>query len=236
MLEDMKIFHKTYEMVKWLHTLLNKFPKSEKWTLGQKIENTGLNVMEGVIQSNNEFDKTKALQYTIVELDKLRIYFRLAKDFQFISTQQYEYASKLVNEIGRMLGGWYKKFAVRGGVKLTRFLIKMVLSSRDWAGLRYDCGRAVIRGGNWDNGANAGPFYANLNNEPSNVNPNIGFRCCSTLQVRSFISAKILDSTRRVHQFNPKFLPNMEELNIKPMGERLVAVSNPAFPFYGDMK
>ncbi|PIX51035.1 MAG: hypothetical protein COZ52_01030 [Candidatus Aenigmarchaeota archaeon CG_4_8_14_3_um_filter_37_24] len=115
MLEDMKIFHKTYEMVKWLHTLLNKFPKSEKWTLGQKIENTGLNVMEGVIQSNNEFDKTKALQYTIVELDKLRIYFRLAKDFQFISTQQYEYASKLVNEIGRMLGGWYKKFAVGGG-------------------------------------------------------------------------------------------------------------------------
>jgi len=39
--------------------------------------------------------------------------------------------------------------------------------------------RAVKRGGNWNNGANAGPFSANLNNAPTNTNSNIGFRCCS---------------------------------------------------------
>jgi len=33
----------------------------------------------------------------------------LSKDLQFISFSQYEYGSKLINEIGRMLGGWYKK-------------------------------------------------------------------------------------------------------------------------------
>lgn len=38
--------------------------------------------------------------------------------------------------------------------------------------------RAVKRGGNWNNGANAGPFSANLNNAPTNTNYNIGFRCC----------------------------------------------------------
>jgi len=41
---------------------------------------------------------------------------------------------------------------------------------------------AVIRGGNWDNTGNAGPFCANLNNAPSNVNNNIGFRCCNSSQ------------------------------------------------------
>jgi hypothetical protein len=35
----------------------------------------------------------------------------------------------------------------------------------------------VIRGGNWDNGANAGVFAFNANNGPSNWNNNIGFRC-----------------------------------------------------------
>lgn len=35
----------------------------------------------------------------------------------------------------------------------------------------------VQRGGNWNNGANAGPFSANLNNAPSDLNNNIGFRC-----------------------------------------------------------
>jgi hypothetical protein len=33
-----------------------------------------------------------------------------------------------------------------------------------------------IRGGNWNNGANAGVFNLNLNNPRSNVNTNIGRR------------------------------------------------------------
>lgn len=110
MIEDMKIFHKTYEFIKWLHTLLNKFPKSEKYTMAQKIENTALNFLESIIQSNNDFDKNLSLQKAIIELDKLRIFFRLSKDLQFISFDQYEYGSNFINEIGRMLGGWYKKY------------------------------------------------------------------------------------------------------------------------------
>jgi len=111
-LEDLKLFHKTYEFIKWLHVLLNKFPKSEKYTLAQRIENTALNVLGGIIESNNEFDKTKSLQKTIVELDKLRVFYRLAKDLGFMSFAQYEHGSKLVDEMGRMLGGWYKKSMV----------------------------------------------------------------------------------------------------------------------------
>jgi len=41
-------------------------------------------------------------------------------------------------------------------------------------------GRAVYRGGNWNNGSNAGLFYINLNNAPGDSNNNIGFRCCSS--------------------------------------------------------
>jgi hypothetical protein len=36
---------------------------------------------------------------------------------------------------------------------------------------------AVQRGGNWNNGRDAGVFSVNLNNAPSNSNGNIGFRC-----------------------------------------------------------
>ncbi len=110
MLEDMKIFHKTYEFIKWLHFLLIKFPKSEKYTMAQKVENISLNVLEGIIQSNNEFDKISSLKSTIIELDKLRVFFRMSKDLQFISFSQYECGVKQIDEIGRMLGGLLKKF------------------------------------------------------------------------------------------------------------------------------
>ena len=36
---------------------------------------------------------------------------------------------------------------------------------------------ALLRGGNFNNGTNAGPLTVNGNNEPSNANNNIGFRC-----------------------------------------------------------
>jgi hypothetical protein len=34
--------------------------------------------------------------------------------------------------------------------------------------------RAVRVGGNWNNGSNAGPWYRNANNAPSNANANYG--------------------------------------------------------------
>lgn len=36
--------------------------------------------------------------------------------------------------------------------------------------------RCLIRGGNWNNGANAGVFNSNLNNARSNSNVNVGGR------------------------------------------------------------
>lgn len=42
-------------------------------------------------------------------------------------------------------------------------------------------GRCVYRGGNWNNGTNAGVFYLNGNNPRSNVNTNIGFRSALAL-------------------------------------------------------
>lgn len=38
-------------------------------------------------------------------------------------------------------------------------------------------GGAALRGGNWNNGTNAGAFTLNLNNSSGNSNTNIGFRC-----------------------------------------------------------
>lgn len=41
----------------------------------------------------------------------------------------------------------------------------------------------MIRGGNWNNGANAGVFYFNGNNSRANVNSNVGFRSALALFV-----------------------------------------------------
>ncbi|MBN2097195.1 MAG: diversity-generating retroelement protein Avd [Candidatus Omnitrophica bacterium] len=113
MLKDLLIFAKIYELLKWLHQELARFPKSEKPVLGKRIYESTINILDSIIVANEEKDKISFLKQASVELEKLRIFLRLAKDFRLISIGKYGFVSKEVNEIGKMLGGWIKK-AARG--------------------------------------------------------------------------------------------------------------------------
>ena len=108
MFQDLVIFQKVYDLILWLYPAVNKFPKSQRFVLGQQIENTVLEILKGIIQANQERNKLPYLKQISVNLDKLRILIRLSKDLRFISIKQYGFATNKVNEIGKMLGGWLK--------------------------------------------------------------------------------------------------------------------------------
>ncbi len=108
MFQNLAIFEKTYELILWLYPTVNKFPKSQRFVLGQHIENAILKILQEIIQTNQEINKVIYLKQISVDLDKLRILIRLSKDLKFISVKQYQFAAEKVNEIGKMLGGWIK--------------------------------------------------------------------------------------------------------------------------------
>ena len=49
-----------------------------------------------------------ALRQADVTLATLRVYLRLCRDLQLLKFNQYEHVARMVNEIGRLLGGWIK--------------------------------------------------------------------------------------------------------------------------------
>jgi four helix bundle protein len=108
MYKNLAIFEKIYELIIWLYPTVNKFPKSQRFVLGQHIENTILKLLEGIIEANQEVNKLVYLKKISVELDELRILIRLSKDLRFISIKQYSFVAEKINEIGKMLGGWIK--------------------------------------------------------------------------------------------------------------------------------
>lgn len=111
MLDQLKIYEKTYEMILWLFPRVNKFPKSQRFVLGQQIETTALQILTGIVSANNERDKRPHLKDISMKLDTLRVLLRLAKDLHFISIRQYAFVAEKNNEIGKMLGGWMKAAA-----------------------------------------------------------------------------------------------------------------------------
>jgi len=108
MLQDLVIFQKVYDLILWMYPLVNKFPKSQRFVLGQQLENTLLDILKGIIQANQERNKLETLKQVSIDLDKFRILFRLAKDLRFMSIKQYQFGAEKINEVGKILGGWMK--------------------------------------------------------------------------------------------------------------------------------
>ena len=55
-------------------------------------------------------DKKEFIEECFIHYEIIKILIRLSKDYKLLSIKQYEFAAKELEEIGKLLGGWYKKF------------------------------------------------------------------------------------------------------------------------------
>jgi four helix bundle protein len=108
---DIPIFKRSYEMYKLLHQLRIKVAKQDRHTLWQKLENSTLDVLEGILRAcaMGKNEKLPLLNEVSHSLNVTRVFIRLAKDTEVIDFKKYEDFSNRVDEIGRMLGGWIKQ-------------------------------------------------------------------------------------------------------------------------------
>lgn len=109
-MEELKILQKTYDMIKYGNLALLQFPKMERYALAGDIKRCMYKILELIIRANKTRNKKPVLYEIDVELDILRTFIRFAadKDTKYLPIRKYEYWSKLLSEIGRMLGGWIK--------------------------------------------------------------------------------------------------------------------------------
>lgn len=103
---ELPIIQQTYDLIKWYIPVLNKLPRDHKFNLGDRITNSLYTLLEELIHARFEKDKLARLEAINMRLDVLNYQTRLLKDFELIDLHRYGYASKLLADIGRALGGW----------------------------------------------------------------------------------------------------------------------------------
>lgn len=103
------IFTKTYDFILWLLEHTEKFPKSERFRLARRLEDSAFTFYEMLIRAARSKQKRTVLLQADLELDKLRLYVRMAQARQLTNSRQYRYAAEALIEIGRLLGGWLKE-------------------------------------------------------------------------------------------------------------------------------
>jgi len=107
------IFVKTYDLLLWLIPRTTTFPREQRFVLARHVQDIALRFQEhlieaGTLPKENRGGKLACLNQADVELTKLRFHLRLCHDLKLLDPGQHRHVSRMVDEIGRLLGGWFK--------------------------------------------------------------------------------------------------------------------------------
>ncbi len=100
-----------YQFLLWLTPTVERFPRSQKFLLGDRIQSTALDVLDALIEATYTRDRRAHLARANLGLEKLRFHFRLAAEMRHLEARRYEHAARQLDEIGRLVGGWAKSHA-----------------------------------------------------------------------------------------------------------------------------
>jgi len=114
MSEEMIILTRTFDLLTWLLPRCEKFPKAQRYLVVQRLGDAALDFQEALFHANAQRGEARLarLREADAYLTTLRLYLRLAYQWAWLTSGQYEHVSKMIEEIGRLLGGWMRQTKV----------------------------------------------------------------------------------------------------------------------------
>ncbi len=108
--QEMVIFTRTFDFLTWLLPATNNFPRAHRHSFTQRLLDAAFDLRERLEEAKVRRGPQRLEKLTLADeaLAKVRLYLRLAHRWTWLSSDQYRHVSKMVNEIGRLLGGWKK--------------------------------------------------------------------------------------------------------------------------------
>ena len=96
---------KVYDFVLWLLPKVENFPRTHRFTVGDRLSAQGLELLTTLVEAAYSTDKTDLLSQANRKVNSTRYLLRLAKDLKLMSTESYGFSAEKLDEIGRMVGG-----------------------------------------------------------------------------------------------------------------------------------
>lgn len=117
---EAELNRKFLETVKLMNVYLNHFPRFEKYALAQQIRQTAYEVYALIVEAQKRYHKKTTLGLLDIRHEQLRMLINLAFDLGYfgfkdgtsdekpaqLARHRHLAISRLVDELGRMIGGW----------------------------------------------------------------------------------------------------------------------------------
>lgn len=105
------IFARCDELVLWVLRATVRYPRHYRAALGKATQEAALRLQRELIAAARRRDRRAALQAADEALHELRVLVRQGQALGLLTIGQIEHAARLVDEIGRLIGGWRKALA-----------------------------------------------------------------------------------------------------------------------------
>jgi hypothetical protein len=108
--QEMPIFTRTYDLLTWLLPATNHFPRAHRHSFTQRLLDAAFELRERLEEANTRKGEARLERLARADeaLSKVRLYLRLAAQWEWLTAGQYQHAASMVVEIGKLLGGWQK--------------------------------------------------------------------------------------------------------------------------------
>ena len=111
---------KFMEFAKLLNIYLNHFPRHEKYALSNRIRNSAYEIYDLISEGQKRYHKKTTLTELDIAHERLRMQLYLAYELGYFGyrhgeqdptkeADRFTAISALVDELGKMIGGWIKK-------------------------------------------------------------------------------------------------------------------------------
>jgi hypothetical protein len=101
-----------HNLIVWLIPLLDNFPRNRRFTLGERLESGLLEMLESLVEAAYVRNKRDVLKRANTRLATIRHLWRIAYELQTISAKRYEHGARLLEELGKQVGGWLKSVEI----------------------------------------------------------------------------------------------------------------------------
>jgi len=113
--EELTVITKAYDLMREMTRRVAKLPRDYKFVLGDRILSNVYELFDTLIEAKFTPDKLPLLDRANLRLERMRFQVRLAHDEKLISASQYEVAARLIDEVGRLVGGWRRAVLQNAG-------------------------------------------------------------------------------------------------------------------------
>lgn len=103
------IFEHWYKTTDWILDKCDKMPKHTRFTVAGRISNLALDTLDLINEAIYTKEREPLLRRVNLNLERLRIFFRLCCDRRYLSPTQNQFIQQEINTAGRMCGGWAKQ-------------------------------------------------------------------------------------------------------------------------------